>query len=55
MDTEEIKNLEEIQGLIYKALDGILEGKCKLKALSALEDSLLILEPMIEGLERDSE
>ena len=48
MDQTEIKNLKTVQKLIYKALDGILEGNCKLVALSALEDSLLVLEPIIE-------
>ena len=48
MDKEK---LEEVRELVYKALDGILEGQCKLKALSALEDALLVLEPILEGLE----
>lgn len=50
MDKEK---LTEVQQLIYKALDGILEGECKLKALSALEDSLKILESMLERIKND--
>lgn len=52
MDKEK---LAKVQELIYKALDGILEGKCKLKALSALEEALLVLEPVLEGLEDGTE
>ena len=51
MDKEK---LIEVQELLYKALDGILEGQCKLKALSALEEALLVIEPLLEGLERES-
>lgn len=47
------EELTEVQNLIYKALDGILEGECKVKALSALEDSLRILEPILERMEDD--